>query len=188
MIRPVDIAALNFPSDHDDVVTYINALMQGENEEKFWFPTPEQPSNEDEQSPIQKRILKQLRELPELEKLDPTESEESRAKLLSVLKWTESQTMGTDRENLEATIVEFNVIFARRRLDIDMNTQFKVSLTPKHDKPVYTQSLPVPINLKRDLTVELALMHRFGIITNFLFPNTPAPSSPNGSPPANLDY
>ena len=39
-----------------------------------------------------------------------------------------------------------------------MNTQFKVSLTPKDDKPVYTQSLPVPINLKEDLTVELALM------------------------------
>ena len=43
MIRPVDIAALNLLTEHDDVVTYINALMQVErpenNEEKFWFPT-----------------------------------------------------------------------------------------------------------------------------------------------------
>ena len=44
MIRPVDIAALNLLTKHDDVVTYINALIEVEqhedNEEKFWFPTP----------------------------------------------------------------------------------------------------------------------------------------------------
>ena len=54
MIRPVDIAALNLLTEHDDVVTYINALMQVEqpedNEEKFWFPTPENPGNEQERS------------------------------------------------------------------------------------------------------------------------------------------
>ena len=48
MIRHVDIAALNFLTEHDDVVTYINALMQVErsedNEVKFWFPTPEYPA------------------------------------------------------------------------------------------------------------------------------------------------
>ena len=47
MIRPVDIAALNRLTEHDDVVTYINALMQvhrpEDNEEKFRFPTPENP-------------------------------------------------------------------------------------------------------------------------------------------------
>ena len=73
MIRPVDIAALNLLNDHDDVVTYINALMQVErpedNEEKVWFPTPEHPGNEQEHSPIQKRILKELWDLAELENL-----------------------------------------------------------------------------------------------------------------------
>ena len=62
-------------------------------------------------------------------------------------------------------IVEYNDIFARQRLDIGINNNFKVKLTPKTETPVYTQSLPVPINLKEDLTVELALMHRYGIIT-----------------------
>ena len=97
MIRPVDIGALNFLTEHHDVVTYINALMQVErpedNEEKFWFPTP----------------------------------------------------------------------------------KFNVSLTPKDDKPVYTQNLPVPINLKEDLTVELALMHRYGIITTLPFSKYASP-------------
>ena len=65
-----------------------------------------------------------------------------------------------------------------------MNTQFKVSLTPHDDKPVYTQSLPVPINLKEDLTLELALMHRYGIITTLPFSKYTSPifaqRKPNG--------
>ena len=173
MMRPVDIAALNLPTEHNDVVTYINALMQVErpedNEEKFWFPTSENPGNDQEHSPIQKRILKELRELAKLKKLDSTDTAVSRIKFLSMFKWTDSLITGKDRQNLEPTIIEFNDIFARHRLDIGMNTQIKVSLTPQDDKPVYTQSLPVSINLKEDLTVELALMHRYGIITTFPF-------------------
>ena len=46
-----------------------------------------------------------------------------------------------------------------------MNTEFKVKLTPKDDKAVYSQNLPMPIHLKEDLFVELALMHKYGIIT-----------------------
>ena len=107
MIRPVDIAALNLLTEHDDVVTYINALMEVErpedNEEKFWFPTPENPGNEQKHSPIQKRILKELQELAELEKLDPTENDESRNKFLAMFKWTDSLITGKDREGLENT-------------------------------------------------------------------------------------
>ena len=77
-----------------------------------------------------------------------------------MFRWTDSIITGEDRENLESTIEEMNDIFARQRLDIGMNTQFKVSLTPKDDKLFYTLSLPVPIILKEDLTVEFALMHR----------------------------
>ena len=128
--------------------------------------------------------MKELRDLAELEKLDPTENEESRNKFLSMFKWTDSLIANKDRENLEDTIVEFNDIFARHRLDIGMNTQFKVSLTPQDDEPVYTQSLPVPINLKEDLTVELALMHRYGIITTLPFSKYASPifaqRKPNG--------
>ena len=179
MIHPVDIAALNLLTEHDDVVTYINALMQVErpedNEEKFWFPTLEHPGNEQEHSPIQKRISKELRDLAELEKLDPSENEETRNKFLSMFNRTDSLITGNDRKNFEDTIVEFNSIVARHRLDIGMNTQFKVSLSPQDDKPVYTQNLPVPINLKEDLTVELALMHRYGIITILPFSKYASP-------------
>ena len=44
-----------------------------------------------------------------------------------------------------------------------MNTAFKLKLTPKDDKPVYNQNLTMPIHLKEDFIVELALMHKYGI-------------------------
>ena len=44
--------------------------------------------------------------------------------------------------------------------DIRMNTEFKVKLTPKDDKAEYRQSLPMPIHLKEDLNVDLALMQK----------------------------
>ena len=69
-------------------------------------------------------------------------------------------------------------------MDIGMNTEFKVRLTPKDDKAVYSQNLPMPIHLKKDLIVELALMHKFGIITVLPFSKYASPifaqRKPNG--------
>ena len=122
---------------------------------------------------------------PNEKNVTPTEIDVSQNKFLWMFKWTDSLIKAKDWENLEATIVQFNDIFARHRLDIGMNMQFKASLTPKDDeKPVYTQSLPVPINLKEDLSVELALRHRYGIITTLPFPKYASPIfvqlKPNG--------
>ena len=65
-----------------------------------------------------------------------------------------------------------------------MNTEFKVNITPKDDKAVYSQNQPMPIDLKEDLTVELALMHKYGIITVLPFSNYASTifvqSKPNG--------
>ena len=49
-------------------------------------------------------------------------------------------------------------------MDIGINTEFKVKLTATDDEAVYSQSLPMPIHLEEDLIVELALMHKYGII------------------------
>ena len=70
-----------------------------------------------------------------------------------------------EKQAIEVILVEYHDIFGRHRMDIGMNTEFKVKLTPKDDKAVYSQSLPMPIHLKEDLIVELALMHKYGIIT-----------------------
>ena len=187
-IRPVDAAALKLLEDPDDTHMYVNELMKSkeseQNDENFWFPTPENPGNEDEHTPIQRRILKEIRELIQKEQLDPTKDQESRKKFLDMFSWEGSKIEGEDRKQLEETIVEYNDIFARHRLDIGINNTFKVKLTPKDERPIYTQSLPVPINLKEDLTVELALMHRYGIITTLPFSKYASPifaqRKPNG--------
>ena len=65
-----------------------------------------------------------------------------------------------------------------------MNTEFNVKLTPKGDKSVFSQSLPMPIHLKKDLIVELVLMHKCEIITVLPFAKYASPMfaqrNPNG--------
>ena len=72
-------------------------------------------------------------------------------------------------KQIEALLVEFHDIFARHRFDIGMNEEFTVKLTPKDESPAYSQSLPTPVNLKDDILVELALLHKYGIITTLPF-------------------
>ena len=75
-------------------------------------------------------------------------------------------------------------MFARHRMYIGMNTEVKVRLTPKVHEAVYSQSLPMPIHQKGDLTVELALMHNYGGITVLHFSKYASPifaqRKPNG--------
>ena len=105
-----------------------------------------------------------------------------------MFQWEGSQIEGNDRRQLEQTIIEYNDIFARHRLDTGINNSSNVELTPKDERPIYTQSLPVRINLKEDLTVELALMHRYGIITTFHFQNMQAQFSHNENQMASYVY
>ena len=62
-------------------------------------------------------------------------------------------------------LVDYRDIFARHKMDIGMNREFKVKITPKDNKAVYSQNLPRPIRLRQDLVAEMALMHKYGIIT-----------------------
>ena len=81
-------------------------------------------------------------------------------------------------------MVDYHDKFARHRIDIGIKTELKLKLTPKDDKAVYSQSLSMPIHLKEDLIVELALMHKNGIITVLPFSKYASPifaqRKPNG--------
>ena len=69
-------------------------------------------------------------------------------------------------------------------MDNGMNTEIKVKLSPKDEKVVNSQSLPMPIHLKEDIFVELALMYKDGIFTVLPFSKYPSPifaqRKPNG--------
>ena len=98
--------------------------------------------------------------------------------------WTDALLTETEKQAVEDTLAEYHDIFARHTMDMGMNTEFKVELTPKDDKAVYSQRPPMPIHLKEDLNVELALMHKYRIITVLPFSKYASPifaqRKPNG--------
>ena len=168
--KPVDTAILSMiPEGDPDLVFYLTELLRTNKPDQqnntFWFPTPENPGNTADHTPIQTRILTELCELQRREKLNPKDGSESRTEFLKKFDWTGILLTETEKQAVEDILVEYHDIFARHRLDIGMSTEFKVKLTPKDDKAAYNQSLPMPIHLKEDLIVELALMHKYGIIT-----------------------
>ena len=189
-IKSVDMAILSMIPQHDpDLTAYLNELLRTNKPEQqhntFWFPTPDNPGKLEDRTPIQTRILKELNELKDKEKLNVQESKESRNKFLKRFDWTNTLLTETEKQAIENILVEYHDIFARHRMDIGMNTEFKVKLSPKDDKAVYSPSLPMPIHLKEDLIVELALMHKYGIITILPFSKYARPifaqSKPNGN-------
>ena len=188
-IKPVDMAILSvIPQGDPDLTAYLNELLRTNKPEQqdnmFWFPTPENPGKLEDHTPIQTRILKELNEPNDKEKLNPQESTKSRNKILKRFDWAYKLFTETEKQAFEDILVDYQDIFARHRMDIGMNTEFKVKLTPKDDKAVYNQSLPMPIHLKEDLIVELALMHKYGIITVLPFSKYASPiisqRKPNG--------
>ena len=188
-IKPVDMAILSMiPEGDPDLITYLNELLRTSKTDQqantFWFPTPENPGNTDEHTPIQTRTLKELCELQQKENLNPKNDNESRIEFLKRFDWTDTLLNENEKHAVEDILVEYHDIFARHRMDIGMNTEFKVRLTPKDDKAVYSQSLPMLIHLKEDLIVQLALMHNYVIITVLPFSKYASPifaqRKPNG--------
>ena len=164
--------------------SFIKSAKIDEDKENYWFPTPEDPGDPHSHTPIQQRILKELYNLQELEKLNPQETPETGKQFLAHFDWTDSTFNPAEITQIEEWLVEFHDIFARHRFDIGMNEDFKVKLTPKDDSPAYSQNLPTPINLDEDIHVELAMLHRYGIITTLPFSNYESPiiaqKKPNG--------
>ena len=72
-IRPVNPTSVRhlLNNNHEDAILYINSLLKtskpDEVKETYWFPTPQNPGTEKEHTPIQTRILNELRELEQLE-------------------------------------------------------------------------------------------------------------------------
>ena len=99
------------------------------------------------------------------EKLNPKKDIESKSEILKRFDWTDTLLTEAEKQAVKDILVEYHDIFTRHRMDIGMNTEFKVIPTAKDDKAVYSQNLPMPLRLEENLIVELALMHKHGIIT-----------------------
>ena len=135
-IKPVDMAILSMvPQGDPDLTAYLNELLRtnkpAQQNNTFWFRTPENPGKPEDHTPIQTRIVKELVELKEEEKLNPQESMESRNKFLKPFDWTTTLLTETEKQAFEDTLVDYHDIFARHIMDIGMNTEFKVKLNPE---------------------------------------------------------
>ena len=179
-IQPVDPAMLSFMIQHEDTTKiYIYELLkvspQNPDQKSYWYPTPEDPGDPTTYTPIQQRIYNKLLTLKELNNFNAQDDETSRNTLLSNFDWSDETRSPEERQQVEEILIDFHDIFARHRFDIGKNREFKVKLTPNDDRPAYNQSLPTAINLKDDITVELALLHKYGIITTLFFSKYASP-------------
>ena len=188
-IQPVDPALLSFMIQHEETTdVYLNELLKvqkpNSDQNTYWFPTPEEPGDPATYTPIRKRIYNELLELKEFEKLNPQDNGTSRKAFLSNFDWTDTTLSPDELKKIEEILIEFHDSFARHRFDFGINREFKVELTPNDDRPAYSQSLPTPINLKDDITVELALLYKYGITTTLPFSKYARPifaqRKPNG--------
>ena len=169
-IEPADTAILSMiPESDPHLITYLTELLKtikpNQQSNNFWFPTPKNPGNIENHTPIQTQILKELHELQLKEKLNPKDDIESGMEFLKRFYWRDTLSTETKKQAVEAILVDYHDIFARHRMDIGIDKEFNVKLTSKDDKAVYSQSLPKLIHLKEEVINELTLMHKNGIIT-----------------------
>ena len=143
-LKPLDTASLSmFLQGDPDLITYLTELLRtikpDQQNNTFWFPTHENPRNRYDHTPIQTRILRELLEMQQKEKMNPQDDSESRMEFLERFDWTDTLLTETEKQVVESFLVEYYDIFARHRMDIGKNTEFKMKLTPNDDKAVYSQ-------------------------------------------------
>ena len=114
-----------------DVSSLIKTNKTTQSSENYWFPTPKNPGNPDEQNPIQKRVLREIQALQDSETLDPTANAESRSKLLANFNWKFSILTASEIESIDDLLVEFHDFNARHRLDKEMTDDFNVKINAK---------------------------------------------------------
>ena len=159
----------------------INALIQDSeikvspSTDELWFPTPENCSNPETLPGIEKRIYDEIVQLKKQEKLDPISNALDKQKFLAQFPWKKSVFNSEQRRTVENLLLDYHHIFARHRLDIGKNDDFKVKLTPEHDEPMYTQGPPTPILYRDEVLVELVLLQYWGVITTLKYSKYSSP-------------
>ena len=107
-VRPIDPVSTWHPfiENEEDAVYYINSLLKAnrniDKSERYWFPTPEIPRDEESHTQIQKRILSDLRNLQEAGKLHSNDDEESGRKSLSNFDWKDSRLQQHEIKQFES--------------------------------------------------------------------------------------
>ena len=82
-------------------------------------------------------------------------------KFIERFDWTNTLLIKNGKQAIEDILVDYHDIFARQKKNIKMTTVFEVQINPKGDKAECNRKPLMPIRLKGDLIVELALMRNY---------------------------
>ena len=169
-LQPINPALLtNYFNEQVNTLIADSTTKVFPSKDPFWFPTPENCQEPEKLTGIHKRIYDEICKLKSQEKLDPINSEKDRQHFLQQFPWTNSVFNDSQKRTVEDLLLQFHHIFARHRLDIGANHDFKVKLTPENNDPMYTQGPPTPIHLRDEVLVELALLQYWGVITTLTY-------------------
>ena len=110
------------PEGDPDLTTYLNELLRTNKPEQqnntFWFPTPENAGKLEDYTLIPTRILTELPELKKKEKPNPQEDIECKTICLERFDWTNTLLREAGKQAIEGIVVEYLDIFDRHRMDI----------------------------------------------------------------------
>ena len=124
----------------------------------FGFPTPENLDKTEIHSPIQTRNIRKVLELKCKAKLyEKSDTNFQKNALNDLLRLT--HCLWRLNREIEDILVEYHDILARHRIDIGMNTELMFKITSKDSEICNSQNLTLPIHLKKDILVELNMMH-----------------------------
>ena len=127
-IRPVNPTSLRhlLNSNQDDAKDFISCGLKTsitvEVNDFHWFPTPQNPDKERDHTPIQTLILKELREL---EQLNTLEDIDSRNQFLSNFDWTDSTLEPEAKQAVEELFVELLDFFSSIALTLELTQSSK---------------------------------------------------------------
>ena len=158
----------NHPKECEHFLSHL-FHKQTENDAKQRDSIPETCNDASKLNKIEKQISDEIFTLRDKEQLKPTKTDEQWKELLSKFNWDECLLNENEKTRVEHFLVKHHSVFARHPLDIGINTEFELKLTPQHGKLVYIQSLPTPTNVRDDLFVEIVLMREYGIVTTLPF-------------------
>ena len=111
------MAILNMTAQGDpDLTAHLNELLRTNKLEQqnniFWFSTPEIPQKSQGHTPIQTRIFKEVNELKEKETLKPQEKTESRNNFLKRFNWIDRLLGETQKQAIEDFLIDYHDILA----------------------------------------------------------------------------
>ena len=136
------------PEGYHELTTQLSEILRTKKLEQqsntFWLHTQEKLGEAEDQTPVKTRILRELFDLKEKEKLNPQDDTESGSIFPERFDWTDTLSTENEKRAVGDNLVKYHDVFASHRLDIGMNTEFKMKLTPNDDKAVYNQSLSTP--------------------------------------------